>query len=290
MELEKLINKFIYEYPTLYRSRNHESSRLHVLGHIFVSYGTALAWCKDGYLYSVIRHDDPFAVPPMDSLPENFYDMKLWKVDLEEDRVEDFKKTMEGKFYYFRPRCLEGDRQAFFEGDEEFAKNIIIDFQCNKDCFYRDLKNEDKEIVKRSLRIRMAVSHDISYDRKGYNPSDLCEYSPLMEMLDGKTNSFDIENFELKYIKPDWLNGAIDIAEFCLKYWNDDSRNIENYQHPDRCLRQFQDLYEEDPEEFHRRENWGKGMTIEQYCWSCWEECKKNELKKYEMFLQKFKR
>lgn len=59
------------------------------------------------------------------------------------------------------------------------------------------------------------------------NPTGLCEYSPVVEMINGRTNSPHIENFELTKILPDWIDGAREMVEYARTYY----RNYDLYKH-----------------------------------------------------------
>lgn len=53
------------------------------------------------------------------------------------------------------------------------------------------------------------------------NPYPICKYSAIAEMINGKTNSLHIKNFELIKILPDWVEGAREIVEYARAYYKD---------------------------------------------------------------------
>jgi hypothetical protein len=53
-----------------------------------------------------------------------------------------------------------------------------------------------------------------------FTPYPIGIYCPLLEMIEGKTNSLHIDNFEIKSFKSDWIKGAVDIAKEAVAYYN----------------------------------------------------------------------
>ena len=76
MKLQHIINHLIYTYPTLYRSKTFQESRLKVLDQLFFTIGNGYQWTKDSVLKS-------YNSKSRKTLPKNFFDKNLFIIDVE---------------------------------------------------------------------------------------------------------------------------------------------------------------------------------------------------------------
>lgn len=284
MKLEHFINESIYSYPTLYRSFNHEMSRFHVLGHIFISYGTALEWHKDGYLTYDAAEESP--KEGLEALPDNFYEMDLWYIDVPEERIEELEEELKGSFYYYKEGYQQGNKCCIFSTDKERAQNLTERFEA--------VNSFSKRLKVSGIKIKLYANEASSYERahsedttnsifyekfylKGYRPSRMCKYSPIVEMVENRTNSTHIDNFNLVNVHPDWIQGALEISRYCLDWY----RNKDNYkymgEYPPNNIKGMKEFYDKDPLEYRKGCDgtypgaiFTDDMTVEDYCEANW--------------------
>lgn len=251
MKLEHVVNWSILNYPTLYRCNDHQESRLLVLENLFCGIGTGYEWTKEGYLTDRTLSDP--SKKCVEKLPDNFYQMKLYSMTSPKRHVSKVKSELKAHGRWFH--CLEknylSEIDFVFEADEEFATLLFKKYP------KRYTPEPDLVIV------RQAKSRCV------FNPYPLCRYSPLVEMINRRTDSTHIENFDLEHISEDWIQGAVEVAREVIAYYNDESRFTKHIYHPNNCLYMFEDRYKKDPEKY-RRENepWGMTpeMSVEDWC------------------------
>lgn len=268
MKLKDYIDTSILEYATLFRFKNYEDSRLRVLDHIFLCYGTALEWHTDGFL-AYHSHKGKFQIRKPKKIPENFFSDDLWEIDIKKEDLKEIKALLKGYKSYTIKR--------------EIGNRLCINILCN-----------DKELVTKifnKYRVKDAEEkhaeayckkHKIKWDRKPYlikneylfEPYPMCEYSPIVEMINKQTNSYHVKNFKLKKIQKDYIEGAIEVIKKALEYYRDPEKIKTNMYHPAKALVGFKEEYNKDPEKF-RKLRIEDGMlpehTIEQWCTICWE-------------------
>jgi len=297
-DLEGYIRHSIHKYPTLYRSFDYEASRLHVLGHIFISYGTALEWHPEGFLtylaYRGKSEDGYMPVESRKSLPKGFFEKKLWYVDVLDSRKKEIKEDLKGYFSYWNGSHNRNSTTCVFEANEQRAKELTLKYM-DADPSKMKFRIEMAKEMGRELIDNIHPFEAEAFDRQhygkeipghlkklyeknyldGYSPSAMCKYSPIVEMVQKKTNGMYIDNFELTTIRPDWAKGAVDISLYCLEWYkNEDNHKYDHY-YPDGKPNEF---YEKDPKKY--REGcvgtyggvvFTDDMTIEEYTWANWE-------------------
>lgn len=289
-KLKDYVDNSIWSYPTLYRANTYEESRLLVLAHVFLCYGTGLEWHPKGFLtdleYSPEGQESYTILGPK-KLPEDFFTAELWSIDFKKEDKEAIKAALKGHFHYFRGRGLHGDASVIFQSDEQFANKLTLKYDARKD---QDYVKEMKKFGCDYLRPR-----DVKAFRQTpevlYAPYPMSRYSPLVEMVKGRTDSCHTDNFDLKVIQPDWIEGAIEIARYTLEFYNDPKKCVLDSYHPAKCFRDFKQRYDQDPVKY-REERKADGMlpehTIEQWSQICWENHRKEQIGYCEKFLKKF--
>jgi hypothetical protein len=296
-DLEGHIRKSIWDYPTLYRSFDWETSRLHVLGHIFVSYGTALEWHPDGFLtyldYDEKSEDGYEPVQSLDKLPDEFFTKDLWYIDVLDTRKKEIEEDLDGVFFYWQRKENNSTSVCVFESDKIRAKELKVKYLNPNDERDKRIIEMAKEMGRNDYKY-IGPSQASSFDRKcksesvhypktyidktyidGYSPGIMCQYSPIVEMINNLTNSSHIENFKIANIRPDWIKGAIDISRYCLEWYKNTDNYKYDYYYPDGKPNEF---YERDPAKYRAGcQNPELGvvfadeMTIEEYTWASWE-------------------
>lgn len=301
MNLENVIKWSIYNYPILYRKKDYETSRISVLGHIFLTIGTEYEWHPDGFLADIFAED--YRSKVMEELPEGFFEKNLWDMEVEIGRKAEVQEALKGRFFYFTERG-QRDRTVYciFESDDiDEAEEIYLKYDADTSRLRQNVKRvlaDKKRWEEYGLSPRYYVSKASSISLEDperyprHNPYPLSEYSPLVEMLNGRTNSPHIDNFELVYIKPDWIQGAIDIAEYAFDYYSDPEKYCHHYQHPSKStLKSELDwaIKEGREESFRKSRGLVNGKTPEQRSEECWKRFHSNQLDLLKRFLDKYK-
>ena len=294
MKLKDYVDRSIHNYPPLYRSFDYASSRTLVLSHTFLSYGTGLEWHPDGFLADHITGKYNIVKPCR--LPKNYFDCELWELSIFKKDLPKIKKALKGHYNYTRPRCLRGDISLIFEADKELADKLALKFMA-EDEDYKRMKRELKKLgVDRFPIAHEAVSYVRGHTKEGYihEPTVMCKYSPIVEMTGKRTNSPRIDNFDLKKIQPDWIEGAIEIVHYALDFYKDPEKNKHCYLHPNKSLWNFKKAYEKDPN-CYRTKGWGdEGMkpnqTVEEFCEERWLKAKDEQIVYCESFLKMYEK
>ena len=233
MKLKSCINKSIFEYPSLFRSVDLDSSRLLVLEHLFLVNGNGFDWNREGYLENQEVYDAELPEFPDDYFEKNLYEVEV----LDEEATKAYLEIIAEVYHYQLPRS-----RFIIEG-EQHASHVAHKW------------GKEKTFLGKPF-LREANSGFV--ESQGLNPYPLCEYCAICEIMEGRTNSFHIANFDLT-AQPDWLQGAIEIAEFALGYFKDDERIIFHCYYP-----------KNDDEKEH------------------WEKFRKKQIEFYTSFLAKF--
>jgi hypothetical protein len=289
MKLEHAINWSILNYPTLYRMKTHAESRLKVLDHFFLCIGTGMDWRKEGYLADLTdRHPEKKVVK---QLPKGFYEMELFQVDIDPKMLKEAKQELKDNKVWFNVRKSYFGTTITFTWSRELALPFVIKYECEKD---RNQRAEYSEMYKDipgienpwATRLREANARE-----HPFNPYPMCEYSALIEMVNKRTNSPHIENFDLTFVLEDWIQGAIEVAKAALAYYNDEAQYSNNYYHPNKCLWNFQEDYDKDPEDFERK-NIERGFppktSVKDTCLMCFEQHRAKQIDYCNRFLQMY--
>jgi hypothetical protein len=215
IKLDDHVRDAIYNYPTLYRGKDYETSRLKVLDHLFLVIGNGYEWEKEGFLSCVGRggfHGDNTKAKGLKTLPEGFFDKELYNFYVDSTKMKELEKRLkkEKRFHYFLDKAHKKETNLIFEADEETAKDYVRNYEAETGINRRN----GVPATGWTFVDKARSDHSIS-------PYPICEYSAIKEIYNGKTNSLHIDNFELKKIQPDWLVGAIDIVKASLAYYND---------------------------------------------------------------------
>jgi len=309
-DLEGYIRNAIYTYPTLYRSYDYESSRIIVLGHIFLSYGTALEWHPDGFLtylkYSGKSDDGYSPVESRKKLPNDFFEKELWYMDVLVSRKKEIEADLNGSFFYWNGKSngRHGEKliECVFEADKKRAielKSKYLNPDDENDKYRMEMaKLVDGYVICPSLAesdYRKSKEDQMVFYKKytnGYAPYAMCQYSPIVEMVNKQTNSMHINNFKLDSVRPDWIKGAVDISRYCLAWYKNENNHKDDYYYPTGKPNKY---YEENPKKFRSNcQNPEHGaiftdeMTIEEYTWASWEFHLKQQMGWFEKLIEMY--
>ena len=281
MKLEDHVRWCIWTYPTLYRGRDYASSRILVLNHLFFTIGTGLEWHRDGYLTD--GHKNHFRK----TLPKRYFECNLYCFLLDESRSnkKKVKQDLNGAFHYFLGKRGK-ETEVVFEATPEEAKRLTKAH--GRDPFATNINHPEDDFP---LRVRNAAAMYLEQNRAfGLNPYPLSEYSSLVEITKGRTNSLHVENFDL-VPQPDWLEGCADMARYALSYYQDEEKYKHNSYHPDQTLNQFQWEIKDAKREGrkpHFEKNMKEGETLEEFAQRIWDRHLKDELKLLDAFFAKY--
>ncbi len=118
--------------------------------------------------------------------------------------------------------------------------------------FKEDAKFEDGFFERYSI-LQKTHYKLFRYDKLQVNPYPVFDGSALSEMIDGKTNSLHIKNFELTKILPDWIEGAREIVEYAIGYYKDESMFKRHCYYPKDSNFTFWDKYVIDQNDYFTR-------------------------------------
>lgn len=289
MNLEHAINWAILNYPTLYRMKTHEESRLKVLDHFFLCIGTGMEWLKEGYLADLTdRHPEKKAVK---QLPKDFYEMELFQFDIDPKMLKEVKQELKDNKVWFNVRKSYFGTTITFSWSRELALPFVIKYECEKDKQERAHYSEifkDFPDMQSSFGTRLREANSTGYPFSPYPMYDLC---PIAEMINERTKSYHIENFDLTYVKEDWIQGAVEVIRAALDYYTDESKYCNNSYHPSECLWNFKEDYDKDPDNFAKK-NVERGFpaetSVEECCRLCFEKHRAEQIQWCERFLAKF--
>ncbi len=264
--LEDHVRWAIYNYPTLHRHQNYEDSRLSVLDHLFLVIGNGYEWdVKQGVL--VDAYDSrPKALA---DLPPNFFGRNLYEIIYFDRERWDVAKTRPDYYY------LTDEGDLVYEADESDALKWIIRFERQRDDSWT------------------SYPYPARAGRHGeeHSPYPLCQYSALVEMLDGKTHSPGERSQQLTP-HPDWIKGALDVAHWALTYYQTPALYCENMYHPDVTIPQMERderLWARGVEDMYDwRKNLDPGQTKEQYAQANWDHFHAEQLDYLQRFIAKF--
>lgn len=272
MKLKDYVDNSIYNYPSLYRSTNYKDSRIRVLGHVFLSIGTGLEWHPDGFLAEHCR--GKYEIRKSKSIPKNFFTMDLRYVRVHKDKeLAKVKEILKNTFHYKK--------------ESNFDDHVYVEFQANK---------KNIAMLEKSLPNCHPFEANCAYGNneiQDHEPYPMCQYSPLIEMINRKTNSLHIENFDLTKVQPDWIQGAIEIAKYTIGYYNDPKRYKTHVYHYSNAIDDISKRYKENPKKFVQ-ERKSEGMTNKhtpkQWAKISWEKFRKEQIGYCEKLLEIYDR
>lgn len=293
MKLKEAINWSIYNYPTLYRHNDWEKSSIIVLDHMFLGYGTGYEWHPDGFLCE--NFGGGYKLNHVrKTLPKGYFDKKLYCFELKKEDKEKLHNLLKEKnvFHYFRkdyPHSVKID--CIFEDcsktyGEEYNNELLENFHSDKSG-YKFL--QDAECIYIEDRSSFEES-----EWKELLPHNMCKYSPIAEMIAGKTNSCHIDNFNLPNIQQDWLEGAIKIVKEAKRHYEDPERAKFDFYYPSEkniCMGEFElrDAIKKGTEKEHRKRNSiDTGKTIKERLEECWKVNVEVQMGYFNKFLEKF--
>lgn len=280
MNLEQNVNRLICNFPTLFRDCSYQRSRMKVLDHMFLSYGTGYWWSRKGNLVRSERNKKPKVkntLYPFKSIPEGFFEKNLFEMDVRNSELDFFCSLIEGKFHYFI--------------EEKFSENT---------CVFEATESEVKEIERKMEsvidspddRIRMYYC----FARKAVSlhertPPHSCRHSPIAEMTEGRTSDNDFFEFTPR---ADLIKGGIECATDALDYYNRLERFEKHTVYPANQLIQMKRDVELAKGE---KTLWQKNLktnedgsveTAEQFAERIWVDFKKEQVELLTKFLSKF--
>jgi hypothetical protein len=245
MHLEDRLRQTIYEFPTLYRVvGNQRLSRLLALEHMMCSYGTEYEWHPDGYLADTEQWE-PYGARTFPDLPEKFFTWdNLCAIETTVERSAALERDLQNgsEFWYARPetRVHERGRCYFVSGSREQITRLVQAHNDSENGFIRATRRLEElnaaypeiDFPDPLLLIRAEV-HRYNEGPHDIHPIEMCPYSPLVELLHGRTNSPLGENFDLDgRVQPDYLEGGREIARELLAYYANHSRYQYSFDYP----------------------------------------------------------
>ena len=282
MNLEQNVNCLICNFPTLFRDCNYERSRMKVLDHMFLSYGTGFCWSRKGNLIRSERNKKPKSektLYPFKSLPEGFFEKSLFEMDVRNSELDFFCSLIQNKFHYFI--------------EEKFSENT---------CVFEATESEVKEIESQMESVSVFVNERLRlfycFARKAENlhertPPHICRHSPLAEMTEGRTSDNDFFEFTPR---ADLIKGVIECATDALDYYNHPERFERNSVYTTNQLVQMRrdvELAKAKGEKAH----WHKYLKInedgsveteEHFAERIWVDFKKEQIELLTKFFDKF--
>lgn len=246
MSLQAALDESIVKYPTLYRRGDRDHSELHVLSHYFISYGTGLEWHPHGLLADY-NHRRGYAFPKRVRMPDDFFEAELYALDVDPRKSREIIAELGDRFYLRKPgRTCFGKTVGLLvrlESKEQAIQDVIKYSADPADAERAEwmadlLEKLPPEVGNIGVHVSIARGDKLD-DEPGmafedvWFPDSISEYSPICEMLEGRTNSPHIENFDLDgIIRPDWVDGAVRIARMALKQLTDESKHPISFYYP----------------------------------------------------------
>jgi hypothetical protein len=269
MKLKDYVDNSIYHYPSLYRSTNYKDSRLRVLDHLFLTNGNGMEWHPDGFLAECINGKYKTIKPV--KLPKNFFTIDLRYIKVKKiEELPKLKKILKSTFHYIKENEYDGD-------------HAYVEFQAN---------NKIIETIQNVFPNSYFLKADCSsggWEIEPHEPYPLCQYAALVEMVNKRTNSLHIENFDLFKIQPDWIQGAIEIAKYAIGYYNNPKRYKSHVYHYSNAIDDISKRYKEDPKKFveeRKTEGMTDKHTPEQWAKISWKKFRKEQIAYCEKLLE----
>jgi hypothetical protein len=227
MRLEDRVRFSLLNYPSLYRVRgNPRLSRLKVLDHMFVGIGTGYEWHPTGYL-AEMEHYEPYGQRTAPEYPPGYFDKKLYSIEVLPKNADPLQAALGDAFYLRRDCSYFGTLHFFVETSLDTAAEL--DAKYGKNSMNRVL---NAKILKEAGIDRPPFVHEAEteYDLSFTN---LCDLSPISEMIRGRTTSYHVPDFDLDgIIKPDYIQGCADLAREAITYYGDHNRYKRSFRYP----------------------------------------------------------
>lgn len=280
LNIEDHVRWVIYNYPSLYRVRNNpELSRLHVLGSLFFTIGTGYEWDKDK---GILTNGE---IEPMVKLPEGFFEKELYAFDVENSKAEGFVDFLKDRFHYIKQDRYDNITTVIFEATEDEAKGWKWDWD-NHRFRGRPKTRPTTEIELDSVYVNeQACDYDL-------HPYPLCNYSAIVELTKGKTDSPHIEDYSFADFppQPDWIRACVDVAKEALAFYNDESRYCTDSYHPSNNIGRYQYEYKKakkkgEEAEYRNKLGYEEGETPEERSHRSFEAHRKHQITCLEKFL-----
>jgi hypothetical protein len=209
MRIEDHVRWSIYNYPSLYRVRGNPSlSRLHVLEALFCTIGNGYEWDKSKRILACRRDKG------RKTLPRDFFEKELYSFVIDKNRKGDLHSRLTGQniFHYFKK--------------DRFEEEVIV--EANK---------ENAVILKREFNGDHERRGDYVHPEECDFPLTLypmCEYSAIVELINGKTNSLNVENYSLDDFPPprEWIDACGEVAIEGIAIYSDPDRSKHDHYSP----------------------------------------------------------
>lgn len=216
MRLSELVDSSIANFPSLYRvPDNPRLSRHRVLEHLFFTIGNGYEWDRAA---GCLIADSCEAV----ILPEDYYQLDLYSFTVADDKTEEFKDLLQGRYYHVRLDESKTVNTIHFNATREEVKEWHPVWDTSN---RSHVDNADVRITRfnpETMKIETVIP-DI-------HPYILSKYSALIELLNGRTTSCHQNfNFSEYPVQQEWLDAAVEIAQEVLAYYQDESRYANHY-------------------------------------------------------------
>jgi len=285
MSLEKEIIRSIYYYPSLYRVKNNPKlSRLHVLEHMFFTIGNGYEWNRDKGILEISDWGRPESEI---NLPDDFFEKDLYSFDVASSKANDFLKFLGDRFYYVKFDIFNDPlTTVVFESTEQQAQEWKFYWDS-----YRYSRKPETRPDKSKLEFEFVNPQVCAFD---LNPYPLCEYSAVVELIEGKTNSPHIENYSFaEYpVSQEYISGCTEVVKAAKEYYNDPSRYCNDHYHPNKRAFLEYDYNEavENGKIVEYREKLGMldGETFQDYLQRGFDTHKQQQLDYLDRYLEKF--
>ena len=290
-KLEDQVRSSILHYPTLYRAKNYEDSKILVYNQLFCTIGNGYEWDKDGTLHSL------FIDKTSQKIPADFFKKKLWCFDFKPKMGKQLKAALENHFFYFTNEKMYGNKTVVFEGTKKFAQQLCKKYEAKE-----GIGQRPKEwLIKKNVYVQEAGCYlRDKYKVKWLNepsvcvPYPMCDYSAIVEMVNGRTNSPHIENFDLEP-RADWLEGAKEMVEYVLSFYQNEELCKHCHYHPSQSIPSMQYDYNaykkkkktKTLKEWRKVIGWMSG-TIPQRCNKSWKRFQDHQIKICRDFIAKY--
>jgi hypothetical protein len=229
MLLEDHLRWMVYNYPGLYRVRNNpEQSRLHALEHLFFTIGGGYDWDIDGYLAVLDGFKDDDSKTILKEYPQGYFAKELYEVELsDEKQVQAVVDDLGDRFSYVKETRFWSTR-VIFEATEREAQEIAVKWDEKKKEEY--LRKTEKEYYKNNDPLVDIFVYCLETKFK-MHPYPLSKYSAICELMEGRTDSPHIENFEFKDfpVREDWFKGCVDVVTAALEHYKEEAKTLDSY-------------------------------------------------------------
>lgn len=275
--LKQHIDWVICNYPSLYRCVNDpRMSRLLVLEHMFFVIGNGYEWDRDkGQL--ILGEHEPI------ELPDDYFKKELFTFDVPEEKAKAFEEFLGNRYFYVVDHYECDPVTIHFEATEEDALKWQPNWDIDRFGF------SDRKFI--HLKRANAYLFEQKDDSRDLGPYRLSEYSAIVELIKGKTNSPHIENYSFDDypVNQEWINGCIEVAREAVVFYDNPKRAATDFYHPNETLPCERYNYnkakkEGEIKEFRENREYKENETVEEYCERIWQ----NHLAQQQKYLQAF--